>query len=124
MSSSQSPTSHSSGFEAYVVSLAAQANQAAQRKLHPDFETWQACFDYVNSTGPLAIDLPVGSRTNLELMRLFDALRKQALELVNIGDKPGHVAICTAAQAVELKAQMPSHPGQIRNYLGGPLKPA
>ena len=117
MSSSQSSSSRGSGFEAYIASLAAKSAQMPARRLHPDFETWQACFDFVRTTEPLAITLPGGHKTNLELMKLLDALRKQGLELVDVGDKPGCVALCTPEQAAALKAQLPSRLSQSRHYL-------
>ena len=90
-------------------------------RLHPDFETWEACFDYVTSTGPLPIVLPGAGKTNLELMRFLDALRKRKrkrkLELVDVGDKPGHYVMCTPDQAPALKGQVPAAPPPTRNYL-------
>ncbi len=122
MSSSQSASSQGSGFEAYIAALASRTPQITPRQLHPDFETWQAFFDHVNSTGPLQITLPVSTKTNLELMRLLDVLRKQDLDMVNVGDRPGHVAICTRAQAVALRAKAAPRMGQVRNYLIQPAQ--
>ncbi len=122
MSSSQSAPSHGSGFEAYIARLAGQAPQITPRQLHPDFGTWQAFFDHVNSTGPLQITLPATTKTNLELMRLLDVLRKESLDVVNVGDGPGHVAICTRAQATALRAKAPPRIGQVRHYLTKPAK--
>ncbi len=117
MSSSSPSTSQGSGFEAYIASLASRANQTLQRRLHPDFDTWQACFDFVETTEPLMIALPGGGKTNLELMRLLDALRKQGLELVSVGDTSSQVALCTPAQAVQIKALLPARPERSRLYL-------
>ena len=122
MSSSQSAPSQATGFEAYIATLARRAPQITPRQLHPDFETWQAFFDHVNSTGPLQITLPVSTKTNLELMRLLDVLRKENLDVVNVGDGPGHVAICTRAQAVALRAKAPARIGQVRHYLIKPVQ--
>ena len=120
MSSSQSPSSQGRGFEAYIAQLASRAPQLSPRQLHPDFETWQAFFAHVNSTGPLQITLPVSAKTNLELMRLLDVLRKQDLDMVNVGDRPGHVAICTRAQAIALRAKAPAPLAQVRHYMTTP----
>jgi hypothetical protein len=49
-------------------------------------------------------------------MRLLDALRKENLDVVNVGDGPGHVAICTRAQAVALRAKTAPRIGQVRHY--------
>ncbi len=76
----------------------------------------------MNSTGPLQITLPATTKTNLELMRLLDALRKENLDVVNVGDDPGHVAICTRAQAVALRAKAAPRVGQVRHYLTKPMK--
>lgn len=122
MSSSQSAPSQSSGFEAYIARLAGRAPQITPRQLHPDFETWQAFFDHVHSTGPLQITLPVTTKTNLELMRLLDVLRRENLDMVNVGDAPGHVAICTRAQAVALRAKAAPRIGQVRHYFTSPTK--
>ncbi len=122
MSSSQSASSQGSGFEAYIARLASRTPQVTPRQLHPDFDTWQAFFDHVNSTGPLQITLPATTKTNLELMRLLDALRKENLDVVNVGDGPGHVAICTRAQAVALRAKAAPRVGQVRHYLTKPMK--
>jgi len=121
MSASQSASSRGSGFEAYIARLAARAPQLSPRQLHPDFETWQAFFDHVNGAGPLEITLPETTKTNLELMRLLDALRKENLDMVNVGDRPGHVAICTRAQAVELRAKAAPKLGMVRHYLTKPV---
>ena len=121
MSSFQSPSSQGSGFEAYIAQLASRAPQVTPRQLHPDFDTWQAFFDHVTSTGPLQITLPVTTKTNLELMRLLDALRKENLDVVNVGDGPGHVAICTRAQAVALRAKAAPRIGQVRHYFTKPV---
>jgi hypothetical protein len=119
--SSQPASSQSSGFEAYIATLASRAPQIMPRQLHPDFDTWEALFDHVNTTGPVEVSLPITTKTNLELMRLLDALRKQNLDIVNIGDGRSQVAICTRAQAVELRArQAPVRLGQVRNYLTKP----
>jgi hypothetical protein len=120
MSSSQSAPSQATGFEGYIAALASRAPQVTPRQLHPDFETWQAFFDHVNSTGPLEITLPVSPKTNLELMRLLDVLRKEGLDMVNVGDRPGHVAICTRAQASALRAKAAPRMGQVRHYLTRP----
>jgi hypothetical protein len=119
--SSQPASSQASGFEAYIATLASRTPQIMPRQLHPDFDTWEAFFDHVNATGPLEISLPANTKTNLELMRLLDALRKQNLDLVNVGDRAGHVAVCTRAQAVELRAQKaPPRLAQVRHYLTKP----
>ncbi len=120
MSASQSASNQGTGFEAYIATLASRAPQISPRQLHPDFETWQAFFDHVNSTGPLEITLPATTKTNLELMRLLDALRKQNLDIVNVGDRPGHVAICTRAQAIEARAKAPPPLAQLRHYMTRP----
>ena len=120
MASSQSSPSQGNGFEAYIARLASRAPQITPRQLHPDFETWTAFFDHVNSTGPLQITLPATTKTNLELMRLLDVLRKEDLDVVNVGDGPGHVAICTRAQAVALRAKAAPRIGQVRHYFTNP----
>jgi hypothetical protein len=121
MSSSQS-SSQATGFEAYIAALANRTPPISPRQLHPDFETWSAFFDHVNSTGPLEITLPVSTKTNLELMRLLDVLRKENLDMVNVGDRPGHVAICTRAQATDLRAKAAPRMGMVRNYLTKPVQ--
>lgn len=112
-------SSQATGFEAYIAALASRASKAPVSRLNPDFETWEDCFAYVNSTEPLPITLPGGGKTNLELMRFMDVLRKQELVLVDVGDKPGKFAMCTAAQAAELKAHLPPALARSRYYLGG-----
>jgi hypothetical protein len=116
MPSSQSP-SQASGFEAYILGLAHKASKAPVSQLAPDFETWEDSFAYVHATGPLPITLPGGGKTNLELMRFMDAVRKQQLELVDVEGKPGKFVLCTPAQAAELKAQLPPAPARSRYYL-------
>jgi hypothetical protein len=119
--SSQPASSQATGFEAYIASLASRAPQIMPRQLHPDFDTWTAFFDHVNANGPLEISLPVSTKTNLELMRLLDALLKQNLDIINVAGRPGWVAIGTRAQAVELRAKAQPRFGQVRNYLTKPV---
>lgn len=119
---SHSASSQATGFEAYIATLTSRAPQILPRQLHPDFETWEAVFDHVRVSGPLEIELPTGAKTNLELMRLLDVLRKRDLDVVNVAHQPGHVAICTRAQAVELRAKAQLRLGQVRNYLTKPTR--
>ncbi len=112
------------GFESFIDSRRANPVRVALRRLHPDFLTWQACFDYVKSTAPLAINLPQGHKTNIELMTLIDEVRKAGLEVVVTSEEPGlpgSVFLCTRAQALEVKAAVEAPPVQPRrHYLRNP----